>query len=112
MAKYDDLDTNQIFIIGISSVVVTLVTILAVQYVYFLMVAGHQDLLQAQSSYARQNRELAQQVTSVSEYGADPATGNVTIPIEEAMALVAREAQAHADEADHDAGHEEANDAT
>ena len=95
-AKYDDLNTNQIFIVGIASIVITLVTILAVQYVYFLLVAGHQDTLQAQSSYGRQNQWLAEQTESISRYGADPDTAQVTIPIQEAMALVVREQASNA----------------
>ncbi|MCA9138855.1 MAG: hypothetical protein KDB00_18920 [Planctomycetales bacterium] len=93
MAKYDDLDTKQIFIIGIGSVVVTVVTIMAVLYVYYLLVAGHESKFQAESSYDRQNTILADQFESVSKYGADPLTGNVTIPVNEAMKLVAKEAQ-------------------
>ena len=94
-AKYDDLNTNQIFIVGIASIVITLVTILAVQYVYFLLVAGHKDTLQAQSSYGRQNEVLAEQTESISRYGVDPDTAQVTIPIKEAMALVVREEASH-----------------
>ena len=97
MAKYDDLNTRQIFIVGIGSVVVTIVTILAVQYVYYLLVASHESVLQAESSYRRQNTILAEQFESVSQYGADPETGNVTIPIEKAMELVAQESQSEAD---------------
>lgn len=93
MAKYDDLDTRQIFIIGIASVVVTAVTILAVQYVYFLLVEDHQTRLQAESNYNRQNTILAEQVETISGYGADPTTGNVTIPIDQAMKLVAKESK-------------------
>ncbi|MEO1614850.1 MAG: hypothetical protein AAFV88_03315 [Planctomycetota bacterium] len=91
MAKYDDLDTRQIFIIGIGSVVVTVVTILAVQYVYYLLVDGYQDQLQAESRYTRQNRILAEQSADIQQYGADPLTANVTIPIEKAMDLVIEE---------------------
>lgn len=97
MAKYDDLNTKQIFIIGISSVVVTVLTILAVQYVYFLLVDAHQSQLEAESSYKRQNTVLADQFETVSKYGADPLTGNVTIPIEKAMELVAKESQSESD---------------
>ena len=109
MAKYDDLNTRQIFIIGISSVVVTIVTILAVQYVYYLLVQGHQGQLQAESSYSRQNKVLAEQFESVSKYGADPETGNVTIPIEKAMQLVVKESQSDEQNKDKKA---ESNDAT
>lgn len=109
MAKYDDLNTKQIFIIGIGSVVVTIVTILAVQYVYYLLVEGHRDQLQAESSYSRQNSVLAEQLESVSKYGADPETGNVTIPVAKAMEWVVKES--HSDE--HSTSNEnETNDAT
>ncbi|KAA5546951.1 hypothetical protein FYK55_00570 [Roseiconus nitratireducens] len=98
MAKYDDLDTKQIFTIGIASVLVTVVTILAVQYVYHLLVQGHQVQLQADSSYQRQNNILVEQSDSVSQYGVDPANGNVTIPIEKAMELVVKENQSDSKE--------------
>ena len=102
MAKYDDLDTRQIFTIGIGSVVVTVVTILAVQYIYFLLVDAHQSNMQAESSYSRQNDFLADQVGQISKYGADPDTGNVTIPIEKAMEEIVKESHSKAhNEADH-----------
>ncbi|MEO1526266.1 MAG: hypothetical protein AAFX06_12575 [Planctomycetota bacterium] len=109
-AKYDDLDTRQIFVIGISSIVVTLVTILSVQYVYYLLVSGHEAKLQAQSSYSRQNDFLAEQFASVSAYGADPTTGNIVIPIEEAMAAVELE-QSHGTDHSHDEEHDTESDA-
>jgi hypothetical protein len=37
MAAYDDLDVKRIFVVGIASVVVTAVTALAVQVVYYTM---------------------------------------------------------------------------
>ncbi|MCC9600109.1 hypothetical protein LOC67_06020 [Stieleria sp. JC731] len=95
MAKYDDLDTRQIFVIGIGSVLVTIVTILAVQYVYFLLVDAHQTQLQADSKYTRQNQVLAEQMESISRYGADEATGNAVMPIENAMQEVIKEANSH-----------------
>ncbi|MEM6472149.1 MAG: hypothetical protein AAF802_21485 [Planctomycetota bacterium] len=101
MAKYDDLDTRQIFIIGIGSVVVTLVTILAVQYVYYLLVDSYQGRLQAESKYTRQNRILATQSEEIERYGADPLTANVVIPIDQAMDLLIEE-QSKADTSDND----------
>lgn len=109
MAKYDDLNTKQIFIIGIGSVVVTIVTILAVQYVFYLLVAGNQDQLAAESSYRRQNTFLAEQYDSISRYGADPATGNATIPIEQAMKAVVQESRSDQTESPN---HAKSNDAT
>lgn len=108
MAKYDDLDTKQIFIIGIASVAVTVVTILAVQYVYYLLVSGHQATLQAESSYQRQNKILDDQKESIRQYGADPLTGNATIPIERAMELVAKEAQTESESQSEDANETDA----
>lgn len=94
MANYDDLNTKQIFIVGIGSVAVTVVAILAAQYIYFLLLDNHQEILQAESSYRRQNTILAEQSEEISKYGADPLTGNVTIPIADAMKLVAKESKA------------------
>lgn len=102
MAKYDDLNTRQIFIVGIASVFVTVVTILAAQYVYYLLLDSHQAVLQAESSYGRQNAILAEQFEEISKYGADPLTGNVTIPISAAMEFVVEESRAVADKTDAD----------
>lgn len=87
MAKYDDLDNKQIFVIGIGSVAVTVVTILAVFYVYYLLLDLNQATWQANSSYARQNAILAKQSESLDGYGATNSA-TVAIPIESAMKLV------------------------
>ena len=41
------------------------------------------------SSYRRQNKILADQSKQISSYGVDPTTGNITIPVEKAMELIA-----------------------
>ena len=85
MAAYDDLNAKRIFVVGIASVVVTVVTALAVQVVYFTMAQRQQLETQAASNYARQNAFLDQQRQQISNYGVDETTGNVVIPVEKAI---------------------------
>lgn len=91
MAKYDDLDVKRIFNVGIVSVVVTAVTALAVQVVYYYLLDSVNREKTAQSRYTRQNEFLAAQTDAISKYGVDPDTANVTIPIEQAMEMIAKE---------------------
>lgn len=97
MAKYDDLDNKQIFVIGIGSVAVTVVTILAVFYVYYLLLDLNKTTWQANSSYDRQNTILAKQSETLEGYGATKSA-TVAIPIESAMKLVIQQAAAPAGE--------------
>ena len=89
MAAYDDLNTKRIFTVGIISIVVTAVTALAVQVIYYSLVQWHEAELSENSSYRRQNKILADQTDEISSYGVNPATGNITIPVEKAMELIA-----------------------
>lgn len=89
MAAYDDLNTKRIFIVGILSIVVTAVTALAVQVVYYALVSWHDADLAEKSSYRRQNAVLATQAAEIGKYGVNPETAAVTIPIEKAMQLIA-----------------------
>ncbi len=93
MAKYDDLDVKKIFGVGIGSVIVTGVTALAVQVVYFHMLESTNEIKAEQSNYERQNAILAEQSQAISTYGVDPETANVLIPIAEAMDLVVEGSQ-------------------
>ena len=88
MASYDDLNTNRIFTVGILSVVVTAVTALAVQVVYFALLQWQEQIVTESSDYRRQNEVLEAQQAEVSSYGVDPETGNYTIPIEKSMELM------------------------
>ena len=118
MADYDDLNTNRIFTFGILSIVVTAVTALAVQVVYYSLVQWHEADLAEKSSYRRQNKVLADQTETISKYGVNPDTGSVTIPISKAMQLIAAdnsEGDSHADDdhgkdADHGKEHAEDHD--
>lgn len=100
MASYDDLDTNRIFTVGIFSVVVTAVTALAVQVVYYALEQSQKEIKSAQSNYGRQNRILAAQSDEISQYGVDETTGNYTIPVDKAMTLMLANT-----DSDHDGDH-------
>ena len=66
MAAYDDLNVKRIFVVGIASVVVTAVTALAVQVLYYSMAQWQQSETQAASNYTRQNEILQQQQDGLS----------------------------------------------
>ena len=91
MAAYDDLNVKRIFVVGIASVVVTAVTALAVQVLYYSMAQWQQSETQAASNYTRQNQILRDQLEEVSVYGVDEATGNIVIPVEKAIELMVGE---------------------
>lgn len=91
MAAYDDLNVKRIFIVGVVSVVVTAVTALAVQVLYYSLVQWQDAETSAASDYRRQNRILEEQKQEISTYGVDEATGNIIIPIDRAMELFVAE---------------------
>ena len=88
MAAYDDLNIKRIFTVGIISIVVTAVTALAVQVMYFSLAQWQTEATSELSDYRRQNLILNEQAGEISEYGVDEETGNITIPIEQAIELV------------------------
>ena len=93
MAAYDDLNVKRIFTVGVISVVVVAVTALAVQVVSYSMLQWQNESKSAQSDYRRQNRILDEQRAAISTYGVDPQSGNITIPIEDAIKLVAEQSE-------------------
>ena len=93
MAAYDDLNVKRIFTVGVISVVVVAVTALAVQVVSYSMLQWQDESKSAQSDYRRQNKILDEQRQQISNYGVDSDTGNITIPIDVAIQLVADEAK-------------------
>ncbi len=88
MASYDDLNTKRIFTVGILSVVVTAVTALAVQVVYYALAQSLEESKSVLGSYHRQDEYLENQTEQISRYGVDPDTGSITIPIDRAMQLM------------------------
>ena len=91
MADYDDLNIKRIFNVGILSVVVTAVTALAVQVLYYSLLQWQESETRAASNYQRQNRILDEQKQQISNYGVDEQTGNITIPIDKAIELMVGE---------------------
>lgn len=91
MAAYDDLNVNRIFTVGILSIVVTAVTALAVQVMYYTMLGWQQAETAAESDYRRQNSILAEQTKEISSYGVNEENGNVIVPIDQAMEYLVKE---------------------
>lgn len=91
MAAYDDLDVKRIFVVGIVSVVVTAVTALAVQVLYYTMEQQQKSETAAASNYARQNAILQSQQDEISNYGVDENTGKLVIPVDKAIEIISQE---------------------
>ena len=85
MAAYDDLNVKAISVVAVISVVVVEVTALAVQVVSYSMLQMQNEAKSAQSDYRVQNEILDEQRELISVYGVDPQTGNITIPIDQAI---------------------------
>ncbi|MAI34829.1 MAG: hypothetical protein L7W43_10110 [Rubripirellula sp.] len=94
MAAYDDLNVKRIFIVGIASVVVTAVTVLAVQVLYYYLDDVQQARTSENSRYTRQNDKLKKQTAEITrDQGVDAETGNLVIPIETAMSVIISESE-------------------
>lgn len=94
MAAYDDLNVKRIFIVGIASIVVTAVTALAVQVLYYYLEDVQLARTSENSSYTRQNNALKAQTEDISKpEGVDTETGNLVIPIESAMSVIISESE-------------------
>ena len=94
MAAYDDLNVKRIFIVGIASVVVTAVTALAVQVLYYYLSEVQNARTSANGSYTRQNNALESQTAQITvAQGVDDETGNLTIPIGQAMKFIISESE-------------------
>jgi hypothetical protein len=91
MAHYDDLDNKQIFMVGAVSAVLTLVTILAVQVLYYAMVRRHVTAQDVEAEFLESRQIVAAQRDRLNQYGRHPQTGNLLIPIDRAISLVVEE---------------------
>ena len=89
MASYDDLNTRQIWIVGVISAVLTAVTILAVQVLYFALLNWHEEAKLAGAEYTQSIAHIEQQNEALMQYGRNAETGGYMIPIDRAMELVA-----------------------
>jgi len=92
MAQYDDLPIQRITVVSIVSIAVTVVTILAVQVLYFGMQNYVSSGKSALGRYTESDDFLDGQRTSISRYGVNAADARFVIPIEQAMKDVVRKA--------------------
>jgi len=97
MAQYNDLPERRIAVISVIAVAVTVVTILAVQVLYYGMLGYVMAGKLERSRYTVSNEHLANQTRSISQFSVDENDGSYTIPIEQAMRKLAREASANHD---------------
>ena len=67
MAAYDDLNVSRIFSVGIISIVVTVVTALAVQVLFYALTEWQEESKSAQSDYRRQEAMIQQQADQISQ---------------------------------------------
>ncbi|XZE52476.1 hypothetical protein SH139x_004171 [Planctomycetaceae bacterium SH139] len=101
MAQYDDLNTRQIWIVGIISAVLTGITILAVQVLYYAMLGLQQDSM-AEAEYTSSIRQLQMQTEQINSLGRDAEAGTIHIPIDDAMDLLIQR-QGQSDQGNEDA---------
>lgn len=85
MARYDDLNVSRITLVGVIAIVVTAVTALAVQVLFYAMASRTDEAKSAAANYRRENLFLTEQAGELSGYGVDPTTGKVRIPVEKAI---------------------------
>ncbi len=93
MAAYDDLNGKRIATVSVISIVVTAVTVLAVQVVYFALADYVDSNKVRESAYTRSNAALEMQAKEISSFGVNPDTGNVTIPVADVMKKMSAEAK-------------------
>lgn len=88
MAQYDDLPISRITAISLISIAVTVITILAVQVVYF----GMYNYVSREKALAPSVSEAAailkSQTQSLENFGVNPDDGKFTIPIDRAIKKV------------------------
>lgn len=97
MAKYDDLPVRSIAVASVVSIAVTIVTILAVQVVYFGMLDYVTQSKLGMQVVSQAEEILEQQTAEINRYGVDPEQGRYTIPIDQAMKKVLGQATAGQD---------------
>lgn len=107
MAQYDDINSGKIMMVGVVSLVTVAVTALAVQVIFYGLAEWQDTAKSAQSNYHRENEVLSDQQHQISVYGVDPETGNITIPIHQAMEMVVNENKNKKTDASNQTKHDE-----
>ncbi len=100
MAERDDLNVSMIATVGIVSVILTAVSIYAVQALYFNYVGVETQRKVIEVRAVDSESRLAEQEARLARYSwVDRQKGTVTVPIERAMSLVVPELQSEQKEA-------------
>ncbi len=96
MARYDDLDTQTVTVIGVCGAVGTFVIIVALQVLYYNYEAGEIARKVLAAPQTGTESVLSEQRSRLASYGwVDRQQQIVSVPIDEAMAfVVAREQRA------------------
>lgn len=89
MANYDDLNNRQIFTVAIISAVLTFITILACQVVYYALAERIAEQKLQEAQFFQGNSILTRQSDAISQYGVNEETGQVQIPVEMVMTRLA-----------------------
>lgn len=90
MAQYDDLPISRITAVSLISIAVTVVTILAVQVLYFGMYGYVTRSRTATIATSEAVEILNSQTQSINQYGVNEEDGRFVIPIEQAIKKVVR----------------------
>ncbi len=90
MAQYDDIPVQRITVVSIASILVTIITVLAVQVIYFGMQSHADAERSAASKYVDSDAVLAAQRESLHRSGVDADNARLVIPIEQAMSDLIR----------------------
>lgn len=96
MVEKDALNTPAIAVIGVVGTVVTLVSVLCVQVLFHQTEGAQSAQRNAAAGTPEMRVMLAEQRASLEGYAwIDEAAGRVTIPVDQAMQLVARDIAAN-----------------
>ena len=97
MVEKDALNTPAIAVIGVVGTIVTLVTVLCLQVLYYRAEDSQSAARNAATGTPEMKVMLSEQRASLERYEwIDEDAGKLSIPVEDAMELVAREAATNA----------------
>ena len=96
MAEKENLNIPMIVTVGLISVVVTAVSVIAVQALYYSYATNETQRNVIEAPTADADSKLAEQIAKLSRYSwTNREKGVVTVPIERAMRLIVQEKRAN-----------------
>lgn len=96
MAEKENLNIPMIVTVGLISVVVTAVSVIAVQALYYSYATNETQRKVIEAPTADADSKLAEQIAKLSRYSwTNRKKGVVTVPIERAMRLIVQEKRAN-----------------